>query len=90
MPISFSDGHTHDFTHFKEKMSHSLTEKSLVCVYSSYLGIVNLHENTFIPIKNSKNHPLTEEDKQFNRERSTIRIKIEYFNTKFKTFQIKE
>jgi len=56
----------------------------------NYLGIVNLHENTFIPIKNSKNHPLTEEDKQFNRERATIRIKIEYFNTKFKTFQIKE
>ncbi|MBF9644461.1 hypothetical protein IAI43_06315 [Streptococcus pseudopneumoniae] len=51
---------------------------------------MNLHENTFIPIKNSKNHPLTEEDKQFNRERATIRIKIEYFNTRFKTFQIKE
>ena len=59
-------------------------------MYLSYLGIVNLHENTCSPIKNSKNHPLTKEDKQFNRERATIRIKIEYFNTRFKTFQIKE
>ena len=46
------------------------------------------HENTFIPAKSSKHHPLTEEAKQLNREIAAMRIEIEHFNAKFKTFQI--
>lgn len=53
-----------------------------------YLGILNFHENTFIPAKSSKHHPLTEEAKQLNREIAAMRIEIEHFNAKFKTFQI--
>lgn len=65
-----------------------MPEKSLVFVNLGYLGIVKHHENSFIPVKSSKNHPLTEDDKQFNREVATIRIEIEHFNATFKTFQI--
>ncbi|VQM23825.1 transposase (IS4 family) [Streptococcus pneumoniae] len=38
--------------------------------------------------KNSKNRRLSEDDKQLNKEMSAIRIEIEHFNAKFKTFQI--
>ncbi|EMC09739.1 transposase (IS4 family) protein [Streptococcus mutans M2A] len=65
-----------------------MPEETLVFVDLGYLGILNFHENTFILTKNSKLHPLTESEKQLNREMTTIRIKIEHFNAKFKTFQI--
>ncbi len=53
-----------------------------------YLGILKFHENTFIPAKRSKHHLLTEEDRRLNREIVKIRIEVEHFNAKFKTFQI--
>lgn len=65
-----------------------MPEETLVFVDLGYLGILNFHENTFIPTKNSKLHPLIESEKQLNREMTAIRIKIEHFNAKFKTFQI--
>ncbi len=43
-------------------MGHSLLERSLVFVDLGYLENGNFHENIFIPVKSSKNHPLTEEN----------------------------
>ncbi|EGJ13290.1 transcriptional regulator, MarR family domain protein [Streptococcus pneumoniae GA47368] len=86
--MAFSDGHTHDFTLFKESIGQSLPETTLAFVDLGYLGILKFHENTFIPAKNSKNRRLSEDDKQLNKEMSAIRIEIEHFNAKFKTFQI--
>ncbi|VRZ63465.1 transposase (IS4 family) [Streptococcus pneumoniae] len=65
-----------------------LPETTLAFVDLGYLGILKFHENTFIPAKNSKNRRLSEDDKQLNKEMSAIRIEIEHFNAKFKTFQI--
>ncbi|VSW38409.1 transposase (IS4 family) [Streptococcus pneumoniae] len=64
------------------------TQRLLAFVDLGYLGILKFHENTFIPAKNSKNRRLSEDDKQLNKEMSAIRIEIEHFNAKFKTFQI--
>ncbi|CKL46245.1 transposase (IS4 family) [Streptococcus pneumoniae] len=86
--MAFSYGHTHDFTLFKESIGQSLPETTLAFVDLGYLGILKFHENTFIPAKNSKNRRLSEDDKQLNKEMSAIRIEIEHFNAKFKTFQI--
>ncbi|HEV0364940.1 TPA: IS5-like element IS1515 family transposase, partial [Streptococcus pneumoniae] len=86
--MAFSDGHTHDFTLFKESIGQSLPETTLAFVDLGYLGILKFHENTFIPAKNSKNRRLSEDDKQLNKEMSAIRIEIEHFTAKFKTFQI--
>jgi hypothetical protein len=33
-----------------------------------YLGIEDYHSNSFIPIKSSKNHQLTEDEKAYNKE----------------------
>ncbi len=65
-----------------------MPETTLAFVDLGYLGILKFHENSFIPAKNSKNRRLSEYDKQLNKEMSTIRIEIEHFNAKFKTFQI--
>ena len=86
--LAFADEHTHDFTLFKESIGYSLPETILAFVDLGYLGILNFHENTFIPAKNSKYHRLTEAEQQLNKEIAGIRIAIEHFNAKFKTFQI--
>lgn len=85
--LAFSNGHTHDFTLFKESIDYSLPQNTLVFVDLGYLGILKFHENTFIPAKRSRNHPLTQEDKPLNREIAKMRIEVEHFNAKFKTFK---
>ncbi|WP_449459512.1 transposase, partial [Streptococcus suis] len=86
--FAFSDGHTLDFTLFKEGIGYSLPHNTLVFVDVGYLGILKFHENTFMPAKRSRNHPVTQEDKQLKREIAKMRIEVEYFNAKFKNFQI--
>ncbi|KPA62345.1 transposase [Streptococcus suis] len=77
-----------DFTLFKESIGYSLPQNTLAFVDLGYLGILKFHENTFIPAKHSKHHLLTEEDRRLNREIAKIRIEVEHFNAKFKTFKI--
>jgi hypothetical protein len=86
--LAFAEGHCHDFKLFKESIGDSLPEELLLVVDLGYLGILNFHNNTFIPAKRSKNHELTEEEKVLNREISRVRMEIEHFNAVFKTFQI--
>jgi len=54
---------------------------------SGYQGILKLHNNSLTPIKKSKNKPLTDEDKLFNRTLSSERIFIENINAKIKVFR---
>ncbi|HEM5329447.1 TPA: transposase, partial [Streptococcus suis] len=75
-------------TLFKESIGYSLPQNTLAFVDLGYLGILKFHENTFIPAKHSKHHLLTEEDRRLNREIAKIRIEVEHFNAKFKTFKI--
>lgn len=85
---AFSDGHTHGFTLFKTSIDSSLAKDTMLFVDLGYQSIFHYHENSFIPPKNSKHHRLTEDEKQLKREMAAIRIQIEHFNAKFKTFQI--
>ncbi|GFH41572.1 hypothetical protein Hs30E_01230 [Lactococcus hodotermopsidis] len=61
--LAFAEGHCHDFKLFKESIGGTLPEDLLLVVDLGYLGILNFHENTFIPAKRSKNHELNEEEK---------------------------
>jgi uncharacterized protein YifE (UPF0438 family) len=54
---------------------------------SGYQGILKFHGNSLTPIKKSKNNPLTDEDKLFNRTLSSERIFIESINAKIKVFR---
>jgi hypothetical protein len=53
-----------------------------------YLGIENLHVNSLIPIKESKNHKLTIQEKAYNKRLARQRVVIEHINAKIKTFKI--
>jgi len=54
---------------------------------SGYQGILKFHNNSLIPIKKSKNKPLSDEDKLFNRTFSGERIFVENINAKIKVFR---
>ncbi len=55
---------------------------------TGYLGIAKLHPKSRHPKKRSKNHPLTKEDKRFNREISRERIVNEHVIGALKHFRI--
>jgi hypothetical protein len=84
---AFGSGSTHDFHLFKESRS---VMSAHICSLADagYLGIGNLHENSRIPAKKSKLHPLTEEQKAYNHQLSRERIFVENIIRKLKIFRI--
>ena len=80
-------GSVHDFNLFKATI-RAIVWGILLLADSGYQGLLALHANSRIPYKKSKNHPLTAEQKLFNRELSKERIVIENINAKIKTFKI--
>jgi len=55
---------------------------------SGFQGLLDFHKNSEIPKKNTKNNPLTDEDKANNRRISKERIFIENVNACLKVFKI--
>jgi len=53
-----------------------------------YLGIEKFHSNSQIPIKESKNHKLTDHEKAYNKKLAEKRVVIEHIIAKIKTFKI--
>ena len=85
--LDFAAGSHHDFDLYKKsklKIHPSIKQK----VDKGYIGILKLHENTAIPFKKTKLHPLTKEQKKYNRELAKQRIPIEHSNRKLKIFKL--
>ena len=55
---------------------------------SGYQGLVNYHENSVLPIKRTKNTPLTQEERAHNKALSKQQILIEHINRRCKIFRI--
>jgi len=55
---------------------------------SGYQGILDWHQNSQTPVKKSKLHPLTKEQKASNREISKERIFVENVIRRLKIFRI--
>ena len=55
---------------------------------SGYLGLKKQHENSRLPDKKSKLHPLTQEQKASNRQLSSERFVIEHIIRSVKIFRI--
>ena len=55
---------------------------------SGYLGLKKRHENSRLPSKRSKLHPLTDEQKADNRQLSRERFVIEHIIRSVKIFRI--
>ena len=85
--IRFAKGSTHDFKLFKDSKKDYNKENTLF-VDKGYIGIVDIHANSIIPLKASKNHKLTDDEKWYNNEISKIRITIEHVNAFIKKFKI--
>ncbi|MCL2119493.1 MAG: transposase, partial [Planctomycetaceae bacterium] len=78
-----AEGSVHDFGLFKLSV-RGIFWGILLLADSGYQGLPALHKNSRIPFKKSKNHPLTAEQKSFNRELSRERIVIENINARIK------
>jgi hypothetical protein len=63
--IAQAKGKTHDFKLFKDSRL-GINEDILVLADSGFQGILDFHKNSLIPIKKSKNKPLTAESKAYN------------------------
>lgn len=85
--VNTSNGKKHDFSLFKD--SKLAISRDIECkVDLGYVGINKFHSNIEIPLKSSKNHKLTSDDKKENQKKASKRIFIEHINAKIKTFQM--
>ena len=65
-----------------------IAAQTLCLADSGYQGIAKTHALSQTPKKQSKLHPLTDEQKTTNRALSQRRIRIEHIFAKLKTFKI--
>lgn len=79
-------GRIHDFS--IRKKGPPLLTSSNAYADSGYQGLADIHHNTFIPYKRSKNNPLTRAQKLYNKALSTIRVTVEHKFRQIKIFQI--
>ncbi len=87
LATTFCPGRVHDFALFKrsELPLHPATE----CLADSgYNGLDKHHENSRTPHKKSKQHPLTLEQKQGNKELARERLDVEHVIGWLKRFRI--
>ena len=80
-------GNRHDFQLFKKSSVH-FQSKVLVFGDKGYQGFEKLHKYSLIPIKASKKHKLSPDEKAYNRIISKCRIYIEHINRYIKRFRI--
>ncbi|MHB9293018.1 putative IS5 family transposase IS1515 [Hollandina sp. SP2] len=87
LDVQEAKGSEHDFKVYKETIGKSVINAIPLDADLGYLGIEEYHPNSFIPIKSSKNHQLTEEEKTYNKELAGRRVVIEHINATIKTFK---
>ncbi len=85
--LAFSNGKKHDFQLFKESRTHVKAETVLEAD-TGYLGLAQMHANSLLPKKRSKNHPLTKQERRDNRVISRKRIFVEHAIRFVKRFRI--
>ena len=85
--LAFANGKKHDFRLFKDSRIHVRTE-TLLEADTGYQGLVQLHANSLLPKKRSKNHPLTKQQRKENHKISSKRIFVEHAIRFVKRFRI--
>ena len=80
----------HDFTIFKQIFSGFDFSKMKVYVDLGFLGIKKIikYNELYIPHKNTKLRPLTDSQKEENRQQASTRVKVENAIAKVKTYFI--
>ena len=72
--LAFAKGRKHDFQLFKDSHVHVMAETTLEAD-TGYQGLAQLHTNSLLPKKRSKNHPLSKQQRKENREKFQVRQK---------------
>jgi hypothetical protein len=80
-------GSEHDFKIYKETIGDMVSNSIVIYADLGYQGIAEYHPNSLIPIKSSKKHPLTKEERRYNKEVARRRVVIEHVNCKIKVFK---
>lgn len=83
----FSNGKCHDFRLFKESKTRIHPEVKAI-TDTGYQGIKKLHDNSELPKKKSKKHPLTKKDRSNNQELARERVTNENVIGMLKRFKI--
>jgi len=87
LATAFSTGKLHDFKLFVQSRL-ALRPQTECLADSGYLGLKKHHQNTRLPDKKSKRHPLTDEQKTGNRQLSSQRFVVEHIIRSVKIFRI--
>ncbi len=85
--LAFSNGKKHDFQRFKDSRTH-VKDETVLEADTGYLGLGRIHPNSLLPKKRSKHHPLTKQERRYNREISRKRIFVEHAIRFVKRFRI--
>lgn len=80
-------GTTHDFQILK-KSDLEINPNARIKTDKGFVGIKGLFPRAEVPHKASKYHPLTKEQKRYNRQLATERTVIEHRNRECKIFRI--
>jgi hypothetical protein len=80
-------GTTHDFQILK-KSKLEINPNARIKTDKGFIGIKHLFPNAEVPHKASKYHPLTKDQKQYNRQLASERTMIEHRNRECKIFRI--
>lgn len=83
----YTNGKCHDFRLYKNSKV-KLHEDIKAMTDTGYLGLKEIHSNTFMPKKKSKNNPLSHEEKLQNRQLSSFRVLNEHIIGRVKRFKI--
>ena len=85
--LAFANGKKHDFQLFKDSHVHARAETMLEAD-TGYQGLAQMHANSLLPKKRSRNHPLSKQERKENREISRKRIFVEHAIRFIKRFRI--
>ncbi len=87
LAVRCSRGTTHDFKILK-KSRLKINKSARIKTDKGFQGIKELYPNAELPFKSSKLHPLSKEQKQYNRQLAKERIVVEHRNRECKIFRI--
>lgn len=87
LSVRSARGTTHDFKILKDG-NLKINEDARIKTDKGFIGIKELFPNAEVPHKSSKHHPLSKEQKQYNRQLAKERIIIEHRNRECKIFRI--
>ena len=80
-------GRRHDFRIYKESKVH-FASSVLIQADSGYQGLQKIHSNSQLPLKSTKLHPLTKQERKSNKSLSCSRVLVENVIRKLKVFKI--